>query len=111
MILNSTPKVASGGVQVERLRILIKVKSGSKIFYYTETNGNNIYYEEQFISQGVENRIDIAKETILVIKSSGPTKMSVTVDGDNKIIASSTDKTMFAINMQSSGMITVGAAS
>lgn len=99
-------------MQVERLRILIKVKSGSKIFYYTETNGNNMYYEEQFISQGAEIPIDIAKETILVIQSSGlTTKMRVTVDGDNKIIASSTDKTMFVINMQSSGMITVGAAS
>lgn len=91
--------------------ISIKVKSGSKIFYYTEKNSNNISYEQQFISQGAERRLDIAKGTILVIKSSGTTKMSVTVDGDNKIIASSTDKTMFAINMQSSGMITVGAAS
>lgn len=99
-------------MQVERLRILIKVKSGSKFFYYTEKNGNNIYYERQDISQGVERPISIAKETILVIKSSGlTTKMSVTVDGDNKIIASSTDKTMFAIHIQSSGMITVGAAS
>lgn len=111
MILNSTPKVASGGGQVESLIITIRVKSGSKIFYYTETNGNNIYYEQRFISQGAERRLDIAKGTILVIKSSGTTKMSVTVDRDNKIIASSTDKTMFAINMQSSGIITVGAAS
>lgn len=111
MILNSTPKVASGGAQVERLMISIKVKSGSKIFYYTQTNGNDIYYENRFISQGAERRLDIAKETILVIQSSGTTKMSVTVDRNNKIIASSTDKTMFAINMQSSGIITVGAAS
>ena len=63
------------------------------------------------IAQGAGRRIDIAKETILVIQSSGSTKMSVTVDGDNQIIASSIDKTMFAINMQSSGMITIGAAS
>jgi hypothetical protein len=99
-------------VQVERLRILIEVTRGAKIFYYTEKNGNNIYYEIQNISQGAARPIYIAKETILVIQSSGlTTKMSVTVDGDNKIIASSTDKTMFAINIQSSGMITVGAAS
>lgn len=111
MILNSTPKVASGGM-VEVLMISIKVKSGSKIFYYTRTNGNDIYYDNRLISQGAERRLDIAKETILVIQSSGlTTKMSVTVDGDNKIIASSTDKTMFAINIQSSGMITIGAAS
>ena len=114
MIMNSTPRKASGGgVEVERVRVLLNVKAGSVNMYYTYYYNKNANpeYKEKIMSRGQETVEYMQKGTLLVIASSGTLAKRVTVNNDNKIVASSPDKTMFAINMQSDGTITINAAS
>lgn len=93
--------------------MLLDVNAGSveMLYTYYYNKNANPEYKIKNMARGQEVIEYMQKGTLLVIKSSGTLAKRVTVDNDNKIVASSPDKTMFAINMQSDGRITVGAAS